>query len=273
MNTTLRSRIAAASGLVLLLSSCSQVAVTGRRQLNLVPAPIMQSLSFQSYSEFLSQSKVSGNAQQTAMVKRTGIRIQKAVEQYCAANNMSDRLEGYKWEFNLVEDPSVNAWCMAGGKVVVHTGLLPVAKDEAGLAVVMGHEIAHAVAKHGAERMTHGLIVELGGVALSQALTNQPEQTRNLFMRSYGVGTQYGVLLPYSRTHESEADHMGLIFMAMAGYDPRQAVGFWERMSAAGKDTPSPPEILSTHPADKRRIKNIKALLPEAMQYYNAARK
>lgn len=273
MSTTLRIRLVAACGLILLVSSCSEVAITGRRQLNLVPASVMQSMSFQSYSEFLSQNKLSSNAQQTEMVKRAGLRIQKAVEQYCAVNNMSDELDGYKWEFNLVEDPSVNAWCMAGGKVVVHTGLLPVAKDEAGLAVVMGHEIAHAVAKHGAERMTHGLIVELGGMALSQALTKQPEQTRNLFMRSYSVGTQYGVLLPYSRTQESEADHMGIMFMAMAGYDPRQALSFWERMSAAGKDNASPPELLSTHPADATRIRNIKKLLPEAMQHYNAAQK
>jgi predicted Zn-dependent protease len=271
MSTALRIRFVATCALLLLLSSCSQVAVTGRRQLNLVPASVMQSLSFQSYSEFLSQNKLSSNTQQTEMVKRVGLRIQKAVEQYCALNNMSDQLEGYKWEFNLVEDPSVNAWCMAGGKVVVYTGLLPVAGDDAGLAVVMGHEIAHAIAKHGAERMTQGLVVELGGMALSQALAKQPEQTRSLFMKSYGVGAQYGVLLPYSRVHESEADHMGLMFMAMAGYDPRQAVSFWERMSAASKDNASPPEILSTHPADATRIRNIKALLPEAMQYYKAA--
>ncbi|MBL7153897.1 MAG: M48 family metallopeptidase [Phycisphaerae bacterium] len=273
MNTALRIRLVAACGSLLLLSSCSQVAVTGRRQLNLVPASVMQSMSFQSYNEFLSQNKVSSNTEQTQMVKRVGLRIQKAVGQYCALNNISDQLEGYKWEFNLVEDPSVNAWCMAGGKVVVHSGLLPVAGDDTGLAVVMGHEIAHAVAKHGAERMTQGLIVEFGGMALSQALTKQPEQTRSLFMRSYGVGAQYGVLLPYSRVHESEADHMGLMFMAMAGYDPRQAVSFWERMSAAGKDKSSPPEILSTHPADATRIKKIKSLLPEAMEYYKAAQR
>ncbi len=273
MSTALKIRLVAISGSLLLLSSCSQVAVTGRRQLNLVPASIMQSMSVQSYGEFLSQNKVSSNARQTETVKRVGLRIQKAVEQYCALKGISDQLDGYKWEFNLVEDPSVNAWCMPGGKVVVYTGLLPVAGDDTGLAVVMGHEIAHAVAKHGAERMTHGLIVELGGMALSEALTKQPEQTRSLFMKSYGAGTQYGVLLPYSRVHESEADHMGLMFMAMAGYDPRQAVAFWERMSAAGKDQQAPPEILSTHPADATRIKNIKALLPEAMQYYNAAQK
>jgi predicted Zn-dependent protease len=231
----------------------------------------MNSLSFQSYGEFLSQNKMSSDTQQTQMVRRVGSRVQKAVEQYCAENNLSGQLQGYQWEFNLAEDPSVNAWCMPGGKVVVYIGLLPVTKDEAGLAVVMGHEIAHAIAKHGAERMTHGLIVEFGGMALSEALAKKPEQTRNLFMKSYGVGTQYGVLLPYSRVQENEADRMGLIFMAMAGYDPQAAISFWERMSTANKDKPSPPELLSTHPADATRIRNIKSLIPEAMQYYRAA--
>lgn len=215
MSKVIRLRLVVLYVLVLLLPSCSQVTITGRKQLNLIPSSVMNSLSFQSYGEFLSQNKMSSDAQQIQMVQRNGSRIQKAVEQYCAENNLSAQLQGYKWEFNLVEDPAVNAWCMPGGKVVVYTGLLPVAKDEAGLAVVMGHEIAHAIAKHGAERMTHGLIVEFGGMALSEALAKSPEQTRNLFMKSYGVGTQYGVLLPYSRVHENEADRMGLIFMAM----------------------------------------------------------
>jgi len=227
----------------------------------------MNSMSFESYSEFLSQNELSTNVEQTQMVKRLGSRIQKAVEQYCAENNLSGRLQGYQWEFNLIEDESLNAWCMPGGKVVVYTGLLPVTQTEAGLAVVMGHEIAHAFAKHGAERMTQGLIVELGGMALSTALEKSPEKTQNLFMQSYGIGTQVGVLLPYSRTHESEADHLGLIFMAMAGYNPEEAVTFWQRMAAA-KQGAQPPEFLSTHPADATRINNIRRLIPEAMKYY-----
>jgi len=252
---------------LLLQSSCSQVAITGRKQFNLVPDSLMNSMSFQSYSEFISQNKLSTNTQQTQMVKRVGSRIQKAVEQYCIENNMQDQLKGYDWEFNLIEDPNINAWAMPGGKVVVYTGLLPVAQTEAGLATVLGHEIAHAFARHGAERMTQGLIVEMGGIALSKALTKSPEQTKNLFMRSYGIGTQYGVLLPYSRKHESEADHLGLIFMAMAGYNPNEAIGFWQRMSAS-KVGQAPPEILSTHPADSTRIRNIENLIPEAMKYY-----
>jgi len=268
MKRALKSSLFVLCGLMLLTASCSQVAITGRKQFNLVPNILMHSMSFQSYGEFLSEHKLSTNARQSRMVKEVGQRIQGAVERYCAENDLADRLEGYDWEFNLIEDPAVNAWCMPGGKVVVYTGLLPVAQDEAGLAVVMGHEIAHAVTKHGAERMTQGLIVELGGMALSKALANRPEETKNLFMRSYGIGTQYGVLYPYSRVHEKEADHLGLIFMAMAGYNPEEAVNFWQRMADAKKDQPQPPELLSTHPADSTRIRNIKSLIPEAMKYY-----
>ncbi len=267
MKRTLISAIVTLSGLALLVSSCSEVAITGRKQLNLVPDSYMNSMSFQSYSEFISQNKLSADTAKTKMVKDVGRKIQKAVEKYCTENNISSQLSGYKWEFNLVEDPNVNAWCMPGGKVVVYTGLLPVTKNEAGLATVMGHEIAHAFAKHGAERMTQELIVEMGGVALETALASRPAETKNIFMRSYGTGTQYGILLPYSRKHETEADHLGIIFMAMAGYNPNEALDFWQRMavSSSGK---APPEILSTHPADATRIRNIKEFMPEAMKYY-----
>jgi len=268
MKSALKLRLVLLCGFLLLLSSCSQVEITGRKQLTLVPDSVINSMSFQSYSEFLSQNKLSGDVRQTRMVKRVGRRIQKAVQQYCAQNNLSDKLRGYQWEFNLIEDDSLNAWCMPGGKVVVYTGLLPVTKTEAGLAVVMGHEIAHAFAKHGAERMTHNLIVEMGGMALSQALAKRPEQTKNLFMQSYGIGTQVGVLLPYNRVHENEADHLGLIFMAMAGYNPNEALSFWQRMAASKEGRAAPPEFLSTHPADSTRIRNIKELIPEAMKYY-----
>jgi predicted Zn-dependent protease len=267
MKPSLKLRLIILCGSLLLLSSCSQVEITGRKQFNLVPDSLMNSMSFQSYSEFLSQHKLSTNTQQTQMVKRVGSRIQEAVEQYCSKNCIQDRLKGYEWEFNLVEDPNVNAWAMPGGKTVVYTGLLPVAQTEAGLAVVMGHEIAHTFARHGAERMTQGLIVEMGGMALSKALANKPEQTQDLFIRSYGIGTQYGILLPYSREHESEADHLGLIFMAMAGYNPNEAIGFWQRMADSKKGA-APLELLSTHPADSTRIRNIEKLMPEAMKYY-----
>jgi len=267
MKTALRSELVVLSGLLLLLSGCTEVEITGRQQFNVVPDSMMNSMSFQSYGEFLSTHKLSTNAEQTEMVKRVGGRIQKAVEQYCEKNYIQDQLANYKWEFNLVEDPNVNAWCMPGGKVVVYPGLLPVAQGEAGLAVVMGHEIAHAFAKHGAERMTQQVLVQLGSVGVSAALKDKPEQTKELFKSLYGAGTQVGILLPYSRVHESEADHLGLVFMAMAGYNPEEAVAFWQRM-AAGKKGARPPEILSTHPADETRINNIKDLLPEAMTYY-----
>lgn len=253
--------------LALTLYYCSKVPITGRSQLNLIPSSEINSLSFQQYDEFLKQNKLSTDVQKTAMVKQVGQNIQKAVEDYFAMHNISKELEGYAWEFNLIESEEVNAWCMPGGKVVVYTGLLPVTEDETGLSVVMGHEIAHAIAKHGNERMSQGLLQQLGGVALSVAIKDEPELTQNLFMAAYGVGTTVGVMLPFSRTHESEADRLGLIFMAMAGYNPNAAVDFWTRMSAKKGGT-EPPEFLSTHPSDATRIAAIKKHLPEAMEYY-----
>ncbi len=267
MKVSLKSKLVVLSGILLLLSGCTEVEITGRKQFNIVPDSTMNSMSFQSYGEFLSKHKLSTNTEQAQMVKRIGGRIQNAVEQYCEQNGILDKLAGYEWEFNLVEDPNINAWCMPGGKVVVYTGILPIAQGETGLAVVMGHEIAHAFAKHGAERMSHGLLVQMGSVALSTALKDRPEQTKNLFMQSYGIGTQVGVLLPYNRVHESEADHLGLVFMAMAGYNPEESISFWQRMAAQKKGA-QPPEFLSTHPADQTRIQNLKDLLPDAMKYY-----
>jgi predicted Zn-dependent protease len=247
-------------------AGCSTVPVTGRHQLNLIPASQMLSMSAQEYGQFLKGNKVSADAASTAMVRRVGQRIQKAVERYMAEQNLSSRLQGYQWEFNLVESREVNAWCMPGGKVVVYTGILPMTKDEPGLAVVLGHEIAHAIAEHGNERLSQELLAQLGSAALDQALANKPEQTRQLWSTAFGVGVQYGALLPYSRTHESEADHLGLIFMAMAGYDPNTAVAFWQRMAAQGGQTP--PEFLSTHPSDETRVRQIREELPEALRYY-----
>jgi predicted Zn-dependent protease len=227
----------------------------------------MFAMSYQQYDDFLKEHTLSTDVPKTAMVKNVGQRIQKAVEDYFAEKGMTDQLEGYAWDFNLVEDEQVNAWCMPGGKVVIYTGMLPVSRDESGLAVVMGHEIAHAIADHGNERVSQMLLTQLGGMALSVALKDKPEQTQAIWMTAFGVGSQLGVLLPYSRLHESEADHLGLIFMAMAGYDPHEAIRFWERMSAM-KGGQSPPEFISTHPSDNRRIKDITRLIPEAMKYY-----
>jgi predicted Zn-dependent protease len=251
----------------LLLTACSTVPVTGRSQLSLIPGSSMLSMSAQQYGTFLKENKLSQDQQQVTTVKRVGTRIQGAVERYFASSGLQDYLKKYNWEFNLVEDKQVNAWCMPGGKVVVYTGIMPIARDDAGLAVVMGHEIAHAIAEHGNERMSQGLLAQLGGTALSTALATQPDATRQLWMSVYGVGAQYGALMPYGRMQESEADHLGLVFMTMAGYDPNAAVGFWERM-AAQKGGKAPPEFLSTHPADATRIANIKRLIPEVLAKY-----
>ena len=271
MKRALKSLVFAATSVSFLLAGCSEVPITGRRQLSLVPSSLVTSMSVQEYTQFLSENKVSNDPQQTAMVKRVGQNIVAAVNEFCKEHCDKDPFAGYQWEINLVEDPQVNAFAMPGGKVVVYTGILPIAQNEAGLATVMGHEIAHVFAGHGEERMSQGLLTQFGGAALSVALKNQPEATQNLFMSAYGLGTQVGLLLPYSRLHESEADHLGLIFMAMAGYNPNEAVGFWERMAAASKGQSKPPEFLSTHPADQTRIENIKKLIPEAMEYYKPA--
>jgi predicted Zn-dependent protease len=252
---------------VVFFQTCSTVPLTGRSQLNMIPSSEMLTMSFQQYDEFLKENKLSTNNAEVNMVKQTGAKIQNAVERYMADNNLSSRLDGYKWDFNLVEDNQVNAWCMPGGKVVVYTGILPVTQDETGLAVVMGHEIAHAIAEHGNERMSQQLLQQVGAVGLMVAMKDAPAETQALWLSVYGVGTTVGVILPYSRTQESEADHLGLIFMAMAGYDPYEAPQFWKRM-AASKQGGSPPEFLSTHPSDQTRINDITSWIPEAMKYY-----
>jgi predicted Zn-dependent protease len=227
----------------------------------------MLSMSSQQYDKFLQEHRVVKNTEEARIVNRVGMNIKNAVEKYFAQKGESDELSGYEWEFNLVNSSEVNAWCMPGGKVVIYTGILPITKDEAGLAVVMGHEIAHAVADHGNERMSQGLIAQFGHAALSKALEEKPEKTRELWLTAFGIGAQVGVLLPYSRLHENEADKMGLIFMAMAGYNPNEAVEFWQRM-ASKKGGGSVPEFLSTHPSDQTRISNLRKLVPEAMKYY-----
>jgi predicted Zn-dependent protease len=247
--------------------SCSTVPLTGRKQLNLVPESEMLSTSVQQYGDFVKKNPVSTNRQGQELVRTVGTRIQHAVEEYMGANGLADRLKGYAWEYTLVESNEVNAWCMPGGKVVVYTGILPLTKNEEGLAVVLGHEIAHAIAEHGNERMSQQMVTQFGGAALSELLKSKPAETQQLWMGVFGAGAQFGVLLPYSRTHESEADHLGLIFMAMAGYDPNGALEFWQRMAAAGKGK-APPEFMSTHPADETRIAQIQQNLPEALKYY-----
>lgn len=248
------------------ITACSTVPLTGRKQLHLLPESQMQQMSLTEYKSFLSENKVVNNTDQAAMVKRVGERIAASATDYLNKTGNAGRVAGYKWEFNLVDDKTVNAWCMPGGKVVVYTGILPVTQTEAGLATVMGHEISHAIAQHGNERMSQQLAVQMGGMALDVATVNKPAETRNLFLTAYGVGTTVGVMLPYSRKHESEADKLGLAFMAMAGYDPHEAITFWKRMAAGGGE--KPPQFLSTHPSDETRIADLQKFLPEAMKVY-----
>ncbi|MCE5186664.1 MAG: M48 family metallopeptidase [Planctomycetaceae bacterium] len=254
------------------LTGCETVPITGRSQLNLVPESMVRSMALQEYNSFLQSpdTKLSGNTQQSAVVQRVGTRIADAVEKYMRENGMEKQIEGYNWEFNLVESKDINAWAMPGGKVVVYTGLMELANTDGQLAAVMGHEIAHAVARHGNERMSQGLLTTMGGVALAAAAKNQPAQTRELLLTSYGIGSSVGVILPYSRKQESEADRLGLIFMAIAGYDPHEALTFWQKMAAKGQGA-KVPEFLSTHPADATRIRQIEDDMSEAEGYYKPA--
>lgn len=251
------------------LTSCSRNAITGRNQLTLYSESEIQNMAAQEYQSFLTQSKVvsTGASKDAEMVRRIGTRISNAVTQYYNANGLEKELAGYKWEYNLVDSKEVNAWCMPGGKIVVYTGLLPITQNEAALAVVMGHEIAHALAKHGNERMSQGMVQQLGGVALAVATANKPAQTQQLFMTAYGLGSNYGAILPFSRSNELEADKFGLIFSAMAGYNPQEAIPLWERMAAASGGN-KPPEFASTHPAEATRIERLKELMPEALKHY-----
>lgn len=226
------------------------------------------------YRQFLSSNRiVSPSADRDAeMVRRIGQRLAAAVAEYYKTQNLGETLQGYNWEFNLVNDPAANAWAMPGGKVVVYTGLLKITQNEAALANVLGHEISHAIFQHGNERMSQGLAQQLGGAALSVALSNQPAATQNLFMQAYGIGSQVGVLLPFSRKHELEADRYGMRWSAMAGYNPREAIALWKRMQQ-NSNGGAPPEFLSTHPSEANRITQLEKFLPEALQYYRPAGK
>lgn len=252
---------------LLLLYACATVPVTGRKQVSLVSNAEIIQMSTEQYQQVLRENKLSTDQQQTEMVKRVGNRIKNAVEQYMGAKGLSSELAGFNWEFNLIQDDqTVNAWCMPGGKVAFYTAIMPICKDEAGVAVVMGHEVAHAIANHGRERMSQGLIAQFGLGTLGAAMGQNPTATQNIFMQAVGMGTNVG-MLKFSRNHESEADHIGLIFMSMAGYDPNEAPKFWERMTELSGGQ-QPPEFLSTHPSHETRIKDLEGWIPEAMQYY-----
>ena len=265
-------RIFLMSALVAVLASCgtsSTVPITGRKQNILVSDEQVLSLSNQQYQEYMKTAKASTNATNTAMVKRVGQNIANAVVSYLQQNGLAAEVSNYKWEFNLVQDKSVNAFCMPGGKIVVYEGLLPVTKDESSLAIVVGHEVAHAVPKHSAERLSNELRKQYGSQILGAVLQGAGASTnlQSISSTVFGIGTTLGGAA-YSRSQESEADRLGLIFAAMAGYDPNVAVNFWQRMASATGNNYS---ILSDHPSDQSRIKNIQGWLPEALQYYKPA--
>jgi predicted Zn-dependent protease len=253
-------------GALLFAQACNRVPVTGRRQMNLVGESQLIAMASAQYGEFLSQNPpMPANDSRVKMVRSIGDKLVAAATQYLEDHRAMDRVKGFNWQFNVVNDNAVNAWCMPGGMVVVYTGILPVAQDETGLAVVMGHEIAHAIARHGNERMSQALALQGAGMTLELLTSQEPGLARDIFLQSVGIGSQLG-MLAYSRTHETEADKMGLIFMAMAGYDPREAPKFWERMSQAGGA--APPAILSTHPSDEKRMHDLNEFMVEALNHY-----
>lgn len=247
-------------GLAWVLTGCPKVPVTGRRSLILVPDTQVSALASDSYRDLLQKSKLSNDTEKVEMIRRVGQRI-------AAVANKPE----YKWEFNLIDDDkTVNAFCMPGGKVAFYTGILPIAANEAGVAAVMGHEVAHAIAKHGAERLSQQLLLTFGAITLDQAMSNKPDTTRAIANTAFGVGAGLGYILPYGRMQESESDRIGLMYMAQAGYDPNEAVRLWERMAAHAKGQ-QPPEFLSTHPSHSTRIRRLKEWMPEAMAEYQKA--
>lgn len=245
-----------------LVVACATNPFTGKKTMALVPNSQIFPMAFQQYGQFLKENKVITGSADARMITNVGQKIAAASERYLNANGYAGYLNDYKWEYNLVEDPAVNAWCMPGGKIVFYTGILPITQGEAGVAAVMGHEVAHALANHGQQRMSAAQYQALGSVAGNLALGSDPKK-QQIFNQSYGLASTVGVMLPFSRSHESEADRIGLTLMAIAGYDPIEAADLWRRMQAnAGGN--APPEFLSTHPSSATRINNLTAWAPEA---------
>ncbi len=263
-------KLVALLSFVLGMYACSSVPITGRQQLNLVSDSEVMSLSLQEYNDYIKTAQKSTDTKNTALVVKVGKNIANAVATYYKANGMESMLDGYAWEFNLIKDSQVNAFCMPGGKIVVYEGILPYTQNETGLAVVLGHEVAHAVAKHANERMSQQVAAQYGAAAVGSLLGKSSAAVQSIGNTVFGLGAQYGVMLPFGRKQELEADHLGLIFMAMAGYDPNQAVPFWQRMASQGGS--GTPEFMSTHPSDGKRVEEIQKYLPEALQYYNATK-
>ncbi|MCW1734190.1 M48 family metallopeptidase [Anaerorudis cellulosivorans] len=253
---------------VFLMQGCGSVPITGRRQLMLVSDQEVISLSLQQYQEYINTANIITGTSEAQTVQRVGMRIAKAVETFLKNNGASSEIKNYTWEFKLVKDNSINAFAMPGGKVVVYSGLLPVTQNEASLAVVIGHEIGHVVAKHANERISQQLALQYGGAVAGELLGGVA--ATQIGQTVFGLGAQMGVMLPYARKQEYEADELGLIFMAMAGYDPRVAIPFWTRMAQSSQGGKIP-EFLSTHPTDAKRISNMEKILPKALKYYSSS--
>lgn len=262
----MKKQLAILSATALLLAACGTVAVTGRKQILLVSDQEVLSASLTQYNSYMQGATKSTSATQSAMVTRVGQKIAAATEQYLKDNGLSAEISNFAWEFNLVKDDQVNAFCMPGGKIVVYEGLMKIISSDDELAVVLGHEVAHAVAKHSNERMSQQVLAQYGAQALGSALANKSTAIQNVAGQVYGIGAQYGVMLPFSRKHETEADYMGLVFMTMAGYNPEVALNFWQKMSSASNS--NTPEFMSTHPSDATRISDIRKALPEITQKY-----
>lgn len=258
----MRKSVLVLSGFILMFFACTTNPFTGKTQFNAVSNDQIFPAAFQQYDEFLKENKVITGTAEARMVTTVGQKIAAAAEKYLNANGYQGYLKDYKWEYHLVEDPSLNAWCMPGGKIVVYSGILPVTKTEAGLATVLGHEISHALLNHGGQRMTAQQAQQVGAAVLGAATTGESEAAQQIYMQAYGVGSNVLGVLPFSRNHESEADKYGLILMAIAGYNPDDALAFWQRMSAQGGG--GTPELLSTHPSDATRIANLQKMIPEA---------
>lgn len=251
---------------LILLGSCSSVAVTGRKQLNLVSDSEVLSSSLTEYQTYMKSAKKSTNATQTAQVERVGKRIAAATEAYLKSTGSASEINNFSWEFNLVQNSDLNAFCMPGGKIVVYEGLMSIVSSDDELAVVLGHEVAHAVAKHSNERLSQQMLAQYGSSILGTALSGKSSAVQSMASQVYGLGANYGVILPFSRKHETEADKIGLVFLRLAGYDPNKALDFWQKM--ASSSSASVPEIASTHPSSSTRIANIQKALPEVLKNY-----
>ena len=258
--------ISALAAIMLACGTSSQVPITGRKHSLLVSDAQILSLSKQEYAKFLSSARLSSNAANTAMVKRVGQRLARAVETYLVNNGYQDEIRNFEWEFNLVADKQVNAFCMPGGKIVIYTGILPLCATDDELATVVSHEVSHAIARHSNERLSTEILRQMGGRVLVSAVGSTSAITNTVIQQAYGLGSQVLVSHPYSRKQEHEADQIGLVFMAMAGYNPEQAISFWKKMAQQGGGSTS--ELLSTHPSDANRIKAIGEYLPKALPYY-----